>query len=53
MSLRALRVLFSPLVFGLVGGWVGGQRQKVCLRYMSETVRCRKLIFGRDIGWGL
>ena len=21
--------------------------------YISETVRCRKLIFGRDIGWGL
>ena len=20
--------------------------------YISETVRCRKFIFGRDIGWG-
>ena len=23
-----------------------------CLGYISETVRCRKLIFGRDIRWG-
>ena len=24
-----------------------------CLGYISETTRCRKLIFGRDIGRGL
>ena len=25
---------------------------KSCLVYILETVRCRKLILGRDIGWG-
>ena len=25
---------------------------KSCPVYISETVRCRKLILGRDIGWG-
>ena len=29
--------------------WLGG-REDVCPRYISETVRCRKLILGRDIG---
>ena len=24
-----------------------------CLGYILETIRCRKLIFGRDIGQGL
>ena len=24
-----------------------------CLHYILETIRCRKLIFGRDIGQGL
>ena len=37
---RAVRVLFSPKVFGLVGGL----REKVCLGCISETVRCRKLV---------
>ena len=32
------------------GGWVGG-RKKVCPSCVSETVKCRKLIHGRDIGW--
>ena len=27
-----------------------GQREKVCPGCISETVRCRKLILGRDIG---
>ena len=31
-------------------GWVGGQREKVYPGCISETVRCRKLILGRDIG---
>ena len=31
------------------GVWAGG-REKVCLRCISETVRCRKLILGTDIG---
>ena len=36
----------------MVSGWVGGRQEKVCLGCISETVRCRKLILGRDIGWG-
>ena len=32
-----------------VSGWVA---RKVCPGYISETVRCRKLILGRDIGGG-
>ena len=31
---------------------MGGWREKVCPGCISETVRCRKLILGRDIGWG-
>ena len=31
-----------------MGGWAGGR--KVCPGCISETVRCRKLILGRDIG---
>ena len=33
-----------------IGGWAGGRREKVCPACISETVRCRKLILGRDIG---
>ena len=33
-------------------GREGGRREKVCPGCISETVRCRKLIRGRDIGWG-
>ena len=32
-----------------MGGWAGGQWEKVCPGCISETVRCRKLILGRDI----
>ena len=46
--LRAVGILFSPMVSGLAGG----QRKKVCPGCISETVRCRKLILGRDIGLG-
>ena len=46
--LRAVGVLFSPMV----SGWAGGRRDKVCPGCISETVRCRKLILGRDIGQG-
>ena len=35
---------------GRAGGQVGGRREIVCLGCISETVRCRKLILGRDIG---
>ena len=44
--LRAVGVLFSPMM----SGWAGGRREKVCPGCISETVRCRKLILGRDIG---
>ena len=36
---------------GGVGG--GGRQGKVCLGCISETIRCRKLILGRDIAWGV
>ena len=47
--LRAIAVLFSPMV----SGRAGGRREKVSLfglLIISETVRCRKFILGRDIG---
>ena len=31
------------------GGWAGGG-EIVCPGCISETVKCRKLILGRDIG---
>ena len=50
-------VLFSPVVSRWVGVQAGGlvdvRREKVCSGCISETVRCRKLILGRDIGWVL
>ena len=49
-ALRAVRVLFSPMVSGWAGGRLGGRWEKVCLGCISETVRCRKFILGRDIG---
>ena len=47
--LRAVGVLFSPMVSGWAGGCAGGGKI-VCPGCISETVRCRKLILGRDIG---
>ena len=35
---------------GRPGGRAGGRREKVCPGCIPETVRCRKLILGRDIG---
>ena len=35
---------------GRAGGQAGGRREIVCPGCISETVRCRKLILGRDIG---
>ena len=35
---------------GRPGGRVGGRWEIVCPGCISETVRCRKLILGRDIG---
>ena len=40
-------IVFTHAVW--MGGW-GGWREKVCPGCISETVRCRKLILGRDIG---
>ena len=34
---------------GRPSGWAGGGK-RVCPGCISETVRCRKLILGRDIG---
>ena len=52
--LMAVGVLFSPMVSGWAGGRaggrLGGRREIVCPGCISETVRCRKLILGRDIG---
>ena len=48
--LRAVGVLFSPMVSGWAGGHPVGQWEKVCPGCISETIRCRKLILGRDIG---
>ena len=44
MTLRAMG--FSPTVSSWAVGWMVG---KVCLDCISETIRCRKLILGRDI----
>ena len=51
--LRAVGVLFSPMVSGWVGGRAVGRWEIVCPGCISETVRCRKFILGRDIGWGV
>ena len=33
-----------------MGVWLGGRQEKVCPGCISETVRCRKVKLGRDIG---
>ena len=48
--IRAVGVLFSPMVSGWAGGRLGGRREIVCMGCISETLRCRKFILGRDIG---
>ena len=57
-SLRAVRVLFSPLLSGWVDTYLGGQpvgraAGKVCPGCISETVMYRKFILGRHIGYGV
>ena len=42
--LRAVGVLFSPMV----SGWMGGRREKFVPAVSPKP--CRKLILGRDIG---
>ena len=43
------------MVYGWAGRWAVGQTgsRKICLDFISETVWCRKLILGRDIGYGV
>ena len=36
-----------------MGGRAGRWREIVCVGSLSETVRCRKFILGRDIGCGV
>ena len=43
---------FYPMFSPRVSRWASGQKEKVCLGCISETVRCKKLILGRDIGRG-
>ena len=43
---RAVGLMFLPMLSGWAVGRVAG---KVCPVGISETVRCRKLILGRDI----
>ena len=61
IKLALLEITFYPTAlkgcWGIVfthgvrmGGRVGGRREIVCPGCISETVRCRKLILGRDIG---
>ena len=47
--LRAVGVLYSPMVSRWAGWWWG----KDCPGCISETIKCRKLILGRDIGLGV
>ena len=55
--LRVVQLLFSPIVSGWAdiqsvgGGWAGSG--KIFPGYISEAARCRRLILGRDIGWGM
>ena len=50
-------ILFMPQLLGLSGYcfhlWysAGRWQEKVCPACISKTVRCRKLILGRDIGY--
>ena len=52
--LRAVGYCFHPWCpderAGVLSSGQGGWREKVCPGCISETVRCRKLILGRDIG---
>ena len=45
--LRAVWVLFLPMA----SRWVGEWREKACPGCISETMWCRMLMLGRDIGW--
>ena len=49
-ALKGCQGIVFTHVSGRAGGRVAG---KVCPACLSETVRCRKLIRGRDIGYGV
>ena len=49
--LRVVRVLFSPMA--CLDGRRGRRLEKACPGCISETVRCKMLILGRDISSGL
>ena len=51
-ELRGCLDIISLVVSGWAGGWMAGRWDKVFLGHISETVRCRELILGREIGWG-
>ena len=47
--LKAVQVLFTPMVSGWVSWWAAGKVYLIgCI---SETMRCRKLTLCKDIGW--
>ena len=50
--LKAVRLLFSPMVSEWVVGQLCGCCEKIYPGCISETIRCRMLIVGMDIGWG-
>ena len=50
-ALKGFGVLFSPMPSGWAGGWSGGWAAANILSgpYLGN-IRCRKFIFGRNIG---
>ena len=36
-----------------MGGWSDGRQAKACLSCISEIMRCKMLILGRDIGFSV
>ena len=52
-SIFAIPTLHKRRVQGHCAAYHFRQREIVCPGCISETVRCRKFILGRDIGWGV
>ena len=50
MHFKALNQTRNEVLFGVK---MGGRWGKVCLACISETVRCNKVMLGRDIGLGV
>ena len=51
MCLSGSVIIFTPQPLRAVGVLFSPRREIVCPGCISETVRCRKFILGRDIGW--